>query len=115
MKIQYYFTTSSWQKICICPSRDSLTAAKPISYGFNKYYLGNNSTTPPLYVNENQVNNPAGTFLCADCGDPSSYVIVPWGNLVEWHGGGANVLFVDKHVGWHSKAEMQNLSWWDRD
>jgi prepilin-type processing-associated H-X9-DG protein len=125
---------NSKQKLFFCPAykEAKFTTNEGFSYGHNALYLSYTDPDPDQWVRISKVSNPSETIMVADSGAPNR----GWPTRIEpvnagrsisaLHKGGANVLFVDGHVRWHSYNEVGTLQlhsnpgdldlfWWDID
>lgn len=85
------------------------------SYGFN-FKLGQYAAPSYNLVCHSQITRPADIILCADSGRTDySQDAIDWTNsypVSDRHLGGCNILFVDGHIDWQPKKDIEGNSGW---
>lgn len=124
--IRYGFYDNNTSPAFTCSSSPYKYDTTPIgislcNYGYN-YYLGYFDTIPVFKYE--QVATPSNKPQIMDSGyrstDPGTgkdtcYFYQQYdGTMGFWHNGGANILFLDGHVGWCQRSDVPAISsyWW---
>ena len=102
-----------------CPSHpEYLFSPSGTSYGYNNYcglsFPSKVDWAPFKFSRLSQVTSPSSTLIVADVEEKegSQYGILSSVGVSTRHNGGSNVLFVDGHVEWASKVDVDASDWW---